>query len=71
MLVAEDGPSCSLGGGAAGLSCPIWVDRYGVGAGGRATAAPDRRHLLFVGDVVPATAQEISTMLRHDTAGHF
>jgi indolepyruvate decarboxylase len=34
---------------------------------GTLTAAPDRRHLLFVGDgSFQETAQELSTMLRHD-----
>jgi len=41
---------------------------YSVGALlGTLTAAPDRRHLLFVGDgSFQETAQELSTILRHD-----
>src|SRR5262249_35665798 len=41
---------------------------YSVGALlGALTAAPDRRHLLFVGDgSLQVTAQELSTILRHD-----
>jgi indolepyruvate decarboxylase len=41
---------------------------YSVGALlGSLTAAPDRRHLLFVGDgSFQITAQELSTILRHD-----
>ena len=41
---------------------------YSVGALlGALTAAPDRRHLLFVGDgSFQVTAQELSTILRHD-----
>jgi len=41
---------------------------YSVGALlGTLTAAPQRRHLLFVGDgSFQVTAQELSTMLRHD-----
>jgi indolepyruvate decarboxylase len=41
---------------------------YSVGALlGTLTAAPERRHLLFVGDgSFQATAQELSTILRHD-----
>jgi indolepyruvate decarboxylase len=41
---------------------------YSVGALlGTLTAAPERRHLLFIGDgSFQETAQELSTMLRHD-----
>src|SRR6516164_7262935 len=41
---------------------------YSVGALlGSLTAVPDRRHLLFVGDgLFQITAQELSTILRHD-----
>jgi len=41
---------------------------YSVGVlHGALTAAPDRRHLLFVGDgSFQVTAQELSTILRHD-----
>jgi indolepyruvate decarboxylase len=74
VLVAEDGtsyasaglqlpPSCSF------VSQVIWGSiGYSVGSLlGTLTAAPDRRHLLFVGDgSFQLTAQEVSTMLRHD-----
>jgi len=74
VLVAEDGtsyaslglrlpPKCSF------VSQVIWGSiGYSVGALlGTLTAAPDRRHLLFVGDgSFQLTAQELSTMLRHD-----
>ena len=74
MLVAEDGTSYA----SAGLRLPadctfvsqvIWGSiGYSVGSLlGTLTAAPDRRHLLFVGDgSFQLTAQEVSTMLRHD-----
>jgi indolepyruvate decarboxylase len=74
VLIAEDGTSYA----SAGLQLPpnctfvsqvIWGSiGYGVGSLlGTLTAAPDRRHLLFVGDgSFQLTAQEISTMLRHD-----
>jgi indolepyruvate decarboxylase len=74
VLVAEDGTSYA----SAGLQLPpnctfvsqvIWGSiGYSVGSLlGTLTAAPDRRHLLFVGDgSFQLTAQEISTMLRHD-----
>ena len=74
VLVAEDGtsyaslglrlpPDCTV------VSQVIWGSiGYSVGSLlGALTAAPDRRHLLFVGDgSFQLTAQEISTMLRHD-----
>jgi indolepyruvate decarboxylase len=74
VLIAEDGtsyasfglqlpPNCSF------VSQVIWGSiGYTVGALlGTLTAAPDRRHLLFVGDgSFQLTAQELSTMLRHD-----
>jgi indolepyruvate decarboxylase len=74
VLVAEDGTSY----GAFGLQLPpnctfvseaIWGSiGYTVGSLlGTLTAAPERRHLLFVGDgSFQLTAQELSTMLRHD-----
>jgi indolepyruvate decarboxylase len=74
VLIAEDGTSY----GAFGLQLPpncsfvsqaIWGSiGYTVGSLlGTLTAAPDRRHLLFVGDgSFQLTAQELSTMLRHD-----
>jgi indolepyruvate decarboxylase len=74
VLIAEDGTSYA----SAGLHLPpnctfvsqvIWGSiGYSVGALlGTLTAAPDRRHLLFVGDgSFQLTAQEVSTMLRHD-----
>jgi indolepyruvate decarboxylase len=74
VLIAEDGTSY----GSLGLRLPqdctvvsqaIWGSiGYSVGSLlGTLTAAPDRRHLLFVGDgSFQLTAQEISTMLRHD-----
>jgi indolepyruvate decarboxylase len=73
VLVAEDGTSYA----SAGLQLPpncsfvsqvIWGSiGYSVGSLlGTLTAAPDRRHLLFVGDgSFQLTAQEVSTMLRH------
>ncbi|HXC82384.1 MAG TPA: thiamine pyrophosphate-binding protein [Trebonia sp.] len=74
VLIAEDGTSYA----SAGLQLPpncsfvsqvIWGSiGYSVGSLlGTLTAAPDRRHLLFVGDgSFQLTAQELSTMLRHD-----
>jgi indolepyruvate decarboxylase len=74
VLVAEDGTSYA----SAGLQLPpncsfvsqvIWGSiGYSVGSLlGTLTAAPHRRHLLFVGDgSFQLSAQEISTMLRHD-----
>ena len=74
VLVAEDGTSyASLGlrlpPGCTVVSQVIWGSiGYTVGALlGTLTAAPQRRHLLFVGDgSFQLTAQEVSTMLRHD-----
>ena len=75
VLVVEDGTSTS---GAAGLALPdgctyiaqtLWGSiGYSVGALlGTLVAAPQRRQLLFVGDgSFQLTAQELSTMLRHD-----
>jgi indolepyruvate decarboxylase len=56
-------PKCTV------VASIIWGSiGYSVGALlGTLTAAPDRRHLLFVGDgSFQETAQELSTMLRHD-----
>jgi indolepyruvate decarboxylase len=74
VLIAEDGTSY----GAFGLRLPpdctfvsqvIWGS-IGSTVGsllGTLTAAPERRHLLFAGDgSFQLTAQELSTMLRHD-----
>jgi len=75
VLVVEDGTSTS---GTAGLVLPdgctyiaqtLWGSiGYSVGAMlGTLVAAPHRRQLLFVGDgSFQLTAQELSTMLRHD-----
>jgi indolepyruvate decarboxylase len=75
VLIAEDGTS---EGGGWGLQLPpgctfvtqaIWGSiGYTVGAVlGTLLAAPERRHLLLVGDgSFQLTAQEVSTMLRHD-----
>jgi TPP-dependent 2-oxoacid decarboxylase len=75
VLVAEDGtseagcwaldlpPRCSF------ITQAIWGSiGYSVGSVlGTLLAAPKRRHLLFVGDgSFQLTAQEVSTMLRHD-----
>jgi indolepyruvate decarboxylase len=74
VLVVEDGTSYA----SFGLKLPrhcsvvaqvIWGSiGYSVGSLlGTLTAAPQRRHLLFVGDgSFQLTAQEVSTMLRHD-----
>jgi indolepyruvate decarboxylase len=73
VLVVEDGtsyasfglqlpPDCSV------VAQVIWGSiGYSVGSLlGTLTAAPERRHLLFVGDgSFQLTAQEVSTMLRH------
>jgi len=56
-------PDCTV------VASVIWGSiGYSVGALlGTLTAAPDRRHLLFVGDgSFQETAQKLSTMLRHD-----
>jgi indolepyruvate decarboxylase len=56
-------PKCSV------VAQPVWASvGYSVGAVlGTLLAAPERRHLLFVGDgSFQFTAQEVSTMLRHD-----
>jgi indolepyruvate decarboxylase len=56
-------PKCTV------IASVIWGSiGYSVGALlGTLTAAPKRRHLLFIGDgSFQETAQELSTMLRHD-----
>jgi indolepyruvate decarboxylase len=56
-------PKCTV------VASVIWGSiGYSVGALlGTLTAAPERRHLLFIGDgSFQETAQELSTMLRHD-----
>jgi indolepyruvate decarboxylase len=56
-------PDCTV------VASVIWGSiGYSVGALlGTLTAAPERRHLLFIGDgSFQETAQELSTMLRHD-----
>jgi indolepyruvate decarboxylase len=56
-------PRCTV------VASVIWGSiGYSVGALlGTLTAAPERRHLLFIGDgSFQETAQELSTMLRHD-----
>jgi indolepyruvate decarboxylase len=75
VLIAEDGTSSS---GAMGLTLPprctfvtqaVWGSiGYSLGALlGTLIAAPQRRHLLFIGDgSFQLTAQELSTILRHD-----
>ena len=75
VLIAEDGTSEA---GGWGLQLPpgctfvtqaIWGSiGYTVGSVlGTLLAAPERRHLLFVGDgSFQLTAQEVSTILRHD-----
>ena len=75
VLIAEDGTSSA---GALGLTLPprctfvtqaVWGSiGYSLGALlGTLIAAPQRRHLLFIGDgSFQLTAQELSTILRHD-----
>jgi indolepyruvate decarboxylase len=75
VLIAEDGTSSS---GAMGLTLPprctfvtqaVWGSiGYSLGAVlGTLVATPQRRHLLFIGDgSFQLTAQELSTILRHD-----
>jgi indolepyruvate decarboxylase len=74
VLVAGDGTSYVSAGpqlppGCTFVSQVIWGSiGYSVGSLlGALTVASDRRHLLFVGDgSFQLTAQEVSTMLRHD-----
>lgn len=74
VLIAEDGTSYAAFGlqlppGCTVVSQVIWGSiGYTVGSLlGTLAAAPQRRHLLFVGDgSFQLTAQELSTILRHD-----
>jgi indolepyruvate decarboxylase len=74
VLVVEDGTSYASFGLQLPPNCTVVAQAiwgsigYSVGSLlGTLTAAPDRRHLLFVGDgSFQLTAQELSTMLRHD-----
>jgi indolepyruvate decarboxylase len=74
VLFTDNGTSYAIFGfrlppGCTVVASVIWGSiGYSVGALlGTLTAAPQRRHLLFVGDgSFQETAQELSTMLRHD-----
>lgn len=74
VLIADGGTSYASAGlhlppGCTFVSQLIWGSiGYSVGSLlGTLAAAPDRRHLLFVGDgSFQLTAQEVSTILRHD-----
>jgi indolepyruvate decarboxylase len=74
VLLTDNGTSYAIFGfqlppGCTVVASVIWGSiGYSVGALlGTMTAAPDRRHLLFIGDgSFQETAQELSTMLRHD-----
>ena len=74
VLFVDNGTSYALFGLKLPASCTFvgsvnWGSiGYSVGAVlGALTAAPDRRHLLFVGDgSFQVSAQELSTILRHD-----
>jgi indolepyruvate decarboxylase len=74
VLLTDNGTSYAIFGFRLPPDCTvvasiIWGSiGYSVGALlGTLTAAPERRHLLFVGDgSFQETAQELSTMLRHD-----
>jgi indolepyruvate decarboxylase len=74
VLLADNGTSYAIFGLRLPPNCTvvasvIWGSiGYSVGALlGTLTAAPERRHLLFVGDgSFQETAQELSTILRHD-----
>jgi indolepyruvate decarboxylase len=74
VLLLDNGTSYAVFGlrlppGCTVVASVIWGSiGYSVGALlGTLTAAPGRRHLLFVGDgSFQETAQELSTMLRHD-----
>jgi indolepyruvate decarboxylase len=73
VLYTDNGTSYAIFGlhlppGCTVVASVIWGSiGYSVGALlGALTAAPDRRHLLFVGDgSFQETAQELSTILRH------
>ena len=75
VILAEDGTSSAgasalvLPDGCAFITQAIWGSiGYTLGALlGTLIAAPERRHILFIGDgSFQLTAQELSTMLRHD-----
>jgi TPP-dependent 2-oxoacid decarboxylase len=75
VIIAEDGTSNSgatemrLPPGCSFITQAVWGSiGYSVGALlGTLCAAPERRHILFVGDgSFQLTAQELSTILRHD-----
>jgi len=74
VLLTDNGTSYAIFGLRLPAKCSvvasiIWGSiGYSVGALlGTLTAAPQRRHLLFIGDgSFQETAQELSTMLRHD-----
>jgi len=74
VLLTDNGTSYAIFGfrlppGCTVVASVIWGSiGYSVGALlGTMTAAPERRHLLFIGDgSFQETAQELSTMLRHD-----
>jgi indolepyruvate decarboxylase len=75
VIIAEDGTSNSgatemrLPAGCSFVTQAVWGSiGYSVGALlGTLCAAPERRHILFVGDgSFQLTAQELSTILRHD-----
>ena len=75
VIIAEDGTSNSgatemrLPEGCSFVTQAVWGSiGYTVGALlGTLCAAPDRRHILFIGDgSFQLTAQELSTILRHD-----
>jgi indolepyruvate decarboxylase len=75
VIIAEDGTSntgateMSLPAGCSFVTQAVWGSiGYSLGALlGTLCAAPDRRHILFIGDgSFQLTAQELSTILRHD-----
>jgi indolepyruvate decarboxylase len=74
VLLTDNGTSYAIFGfrlppGCTVVASVIWGSiGYSVGALlGTLTAAPERRHLLFIGDgSFQEAAQELSTMLRHD-----
>jgi indolepyruvate decarboxylase len=74
VLLTDNGTSYAIFGFRLPPKCTVLASimwggiGYSVGALlGTLTAAPERRHLLFVGDgSFQETAQELSTMLRHD-----
>jgi indolepyruvate decarboxylase len=74
VLLTDNGTSYAIFGFRLPPKCTVLASimwggiGYSVGALlGTLTAAPQRRHLLFVGDgSFQETAQELSTMLRHD-----